>query len=434
MNNLPALPPEQQALKNIKGKITDEDFKALKNYVERNVISLGTDQAFALRDNDGDIRAFKQRVHLSEDEGTLTQPVYGGPYVISAQGYEVLSEATGTCVIFPKEVLVANQWKPNPYAERDETNRRILAVHARAVAFRFSSKGIPQVSDWSTIFDTPSYRLIDLLAKAKKFPQAFQLLPQNKEPVQDEKSTWASYPFDESTNLWVNTQHLEAMSWYSQIINREKKAIDFAQTFARRNAVKHLLGLQAVPGQSKNKSISEWNLTVLCWRPTNNSIIKWDMSRYADLQDTVGNMIEGQQQFEQIEMKTGAERVSEEEGSDKIEAEIDPEDQEVIEVEGQEVPKDDPTPKTKESQNPEKLGGPNDANRKTFQPQDKNGQTHKLTKEEQHIVDQNAFLIENFEMEYYQAIDQLDLRDKELDFGQMAKIFKAVNSLLDQAT
>ncbi len=322
------------------------EFQVIKGALENKVVSLGTDEAFALRDSDGDIRAFRQPLTLSADNGGLVQPVYGGPFVISAQGFEMWAEAAGACVIFPKEVLVANEWKPNPYAERDPGNRRILAVHARAVAFRFSSKGIPQVSDWSTIFDTPSYRMIDLLGKAKKFPPAFRLLPNGMEPDQSETNTWAKYPFDESTTLWLNTSHDEALTWFAQTLNREKKSLDFAQTFAKRNALKHLSGLQSAPKGSRS-----WTITVLCWRPTSGNIVKWDATTYINLRDRVGNLITSNGddfQTKQIEAKSGSERVSDEQGFDVLEQATDPEDQ-IIDIQ----PKEGPQPKTPKNPEPD---------------------------------------------------------------------------------
>ncbi len=313
-------------------KMDTPEAKAILNYVEsvkkKNIAVLGVDEAFALTDGEGQIKAFKSALQLSVNEGTLVKPGFGDqmPHIISAQGYEKWAEKTGTSVIFPKEVLVGTEWKPNPYAERDPNNRRILAVHARAVAFKFSSMGIPQVSDWTTIFDTPSYRLIDLLGKAKKFPQAFKLLPAEIKPPDDNNVTWAKYPFDESTNLWVNTSHDEVITWYAQIINREKKSMDFAQTFAKRNALKHLSGLQKAPG-------NQWTLPVLAWRPTGNNIVKWDATQYSQLQDRVAKTIEGDSsgfgnnKIKQIEIKKGLERTSEDEDFQALESEIDPEDQ-----------------------------------------------------------------------------------------------------------
>jgi len=328
--------PIQAALETIQ----DPEAKSLLSMVvAQNIAVLGEDEAFLMRDKNGEIRAFKQRCSLSLRDGTLVQPTPGGPHVISAQGYEKWAEAAGACVIFPKEVLVGQDWMPNPFAERDPNNRRILAVHARAVAFRFTSKGLPSVSDWTTIFDTPSYRLIDLLAKAKKFPQAFRLLPAELKP--EDPGTWASYPFDESTNLFVNTSHDEALTWFSQILNREKKSMDFAQTFAKRNALKHLSGLQKVPGNG-----AEWNISVLCWRPTAGNIIKWDASEYVNLQKRVGSLIDGNgSEFEQIEYQAGKEAVSDEQGFETLEAATDPEDQEPIYIEsGGPEPQGNPEP------------------------------------------------------------------------------------------
>jgi hypothetical protein len=315
--NLPALTPKA-ALDAICEQFPNEA-AILAAVVQKDIITLATDEVFALRDNNGEIRAFKQSLTLSSASGTLIQPVYNGPFVLSAQGYEVWQEAAGACVIFPSEVLVESHWQQNPAVIRDEKNGRILMIYARAVAFRFSSKGIPMVSDWTTIYDTPSYRMIDLLAKAKEFPQAFRLLPIEMKP--DGDGTWAKYNFDEATCLWMNTSHNEALKWLSSIINREKKSIDFAQTFAKRNALKHLSGIQKAPGNS-------WTFPVISWRPVNGNVVKWDATQYAALQGRVGKMISGDRgEFEQIEMQAGAERISEEPGAAVMESEIDPEDQ-----------------------------------------------------------------------------------------------------------
>jgi len=325
----PAPPPAIQtmtadmAIEAIKKQYPAEA-EVLAGILKKDVIRLATDEVFALRDNDGEIRAFKQSLTLTDRAGTLVQPVPNGPYTVSAQGYEVWQEAAGACVIFPSEVLVDGKWQQNPAVIRDERNGRILMIYARAVAFRFSSKGIPMVSDWTTIYDTPSYRMIDLLGKAKQFPQAFTLLP--VEMVPDREGTWAKYSFDEATNLWMNTTHDEALKWLASIINREKKSIDFAQTFAKRNSLKHLSGIQKAPGP-------QWTIPVISWRPTNGNVIKWDATQYAALQNRVGKMVSGDRsEFAQIEMQSGAERVSDDvTAAAVLEAEADPEDQ-VIDI------------------------------------------------------------------------------------------------------
>lgn len=290
--------------------------KALNTYLaalhKQHIAALGEDEAFVLADKQGNIKAYKQRLTLSLENGGLVQPVFNGPCVVSAQGYEMWAEASGTCVIFPKSVTVDGVEQANPHVIRDPNNRRILNIYARAVAFRFSSKGLPMVADWTTAYDVPSYRLIDLIAKAKKTPQAFKLLPAEM-GAPEEKGTWGRYPFDETMSLWVNSAHDEALKWYGEILNREKKALDFAQTFARRNACKHLSGLQKAPG-------SAWDIPVICWRPTGGSLVKWDSTTYANVQRRIESLGEGQnfaalgegEKPMTIELRKGAERMDEE--------------------------------------------------------------------------------------------------------------------------
>jgi len=382
------------------------EFQVIQGALKGDIISLGVDEAFALKDADGEIKAFRQRLTLSENEGTLIKPTPQGPFVISAQGYEKWAESAGACVIFPKEVLVNHQLCLNPFAERDTKNRRILAVHARAVAFRFSSKGIPQVSDWTTIFDTPSYRLIDLLAKAKKFPQAFRLLPSDMEKPEEE-GTWTCYPFDESTKLWVDTSHEEALKWYSQILNREKKSMDFAQTFAKRNALKHLSALQKAPGPV-------WDMSVLCWRPVSGNIIKWDSTVYSQLQSKVGGLItdngnEFRSDTPQIESKTGNERVSDEAGFETIESETDPEDQQPIDV-------------------------PHETVSETKAPAEKEENVESLTDKAKKLFANYHATKDNFPSEYRQAVKELQLdqfNEKNPTFEHADAVMKKVEEIVD---
>ena len=312
-------------------------YSYIEDLRKQNITVLGDNELLNITDNDGEIRAFKRLTYLSGKDGTLIQPVPGGPYVISAQGYEKINQDTGTIVMNADYVLVDGLKQQNPHISRDKNNGRILSIYSRAIAFRYSPLGVPQVSDRTTIFDVPAYRLIDLLAKAKKFPQAFRLLPNEMAPDHDEGGTWAQYKFDENTSLWIDTSHDEALQFYSQIINREKKAIDFAQTFAQRNAAKHLHGVQKAPG-------IEWKLPVICWRPMNDSPLRWDGAKYIATQKLLTGMADGKQS--DFEIIDGVDYVSDDavlvEAEDALE-------------EGKSEESEDPEPKEKkeESENPE---------------------------------------------------------------------------------
>jgi len=279
-------------------KLSDDAKGYLRALVKKNVAALATDEVFALRDKSGQIRAFKHTLELSDQNGGLVQPVRGGPFVISAQGYEMINEATGASVIHPKTLTVDGKTVGNPYIKRDPNTSQVLEVHARAVAFKYSSKGIPMARDWTTILDIKRYRALDLISKARKYPQAFKVLPTHMEPTSDDGETWACTVINDEINLWYNTSHAEVLSWLKLIIGREKKALDFAQTFAARNASKHLHALQRVPGQVvpgsfDSRPINVWNLTVFCWRPIGDNVIRWNQSEYENLQANVTAMIEG---------------------------------------------------------------------------------------------------------------------------------------------
>jgi hypothetical protein len=403
---------DEKILESIKSKVSEDEFKALVNIQQKNVVALATDQAFALRDAAGEIRAFKQRVRLSKEEGTLIQPVPGAPWSVSAQGYEILAEASGVAVIFPQDCIVDGEVRRNPYVLRDTQNGRVLAVYARAVAYRFSSKGLPQVCDWTSMFDLPSYRLIDLIAKAKDAPSVFKLLPIDDVPPAATGTTWAKYPFDNSTTLWINTSHPGALDWYKAILNREKKAVDFCQTFARRNATKHLLGIQKAPGPV-------WDLTVFCWRPTSGNLVKWDYTRYAEVRKQIedaagGGSFEGQKP----EVVKGKDEALADEAPPE---EIDLDD--AVDVEHRVV---DATVDTGPAEELPQGAAPQ-ATPEPAQSEPK----RKLTKEEQGIVKGFEMAREAFPGVYQKALAELMFKPP-LTVEEMQKIEARMNRMLDE--
>jgi hypothetical protein len=435
--NLPALTIDQAWEKLKETPEGQAAIAHIEDLRKKSVVALGTDEAFTLRDNTGEIRAFKQPLWLTMDNGGLIQPTGSqGPTVVSAQGYELWADAAGATVIFPQDVKVGNEFKMNPYVERDTRNGRILCVYARAIAFRFSSKGIPQVSDWTTIFDTPSYRMIDLLGKAKKTPQAFRLLPNETQP--DGAGTWAAYPFDEATTLWMNTSHDEVLTWLASIINREKKSIDFAQTFAKRNALKHLSGIQKAPADSARRG--GWCIAVTCWRPVSGSIVKWDATQYAQLQRRVAGMIQGDtSEFEgrQIEFQQGTERTS-----DTDIQEADATDDEPIEVAAKpaEQPAEAP-PKAPEKSAPRPEPPANQQPAKTRAvpkgpPAPKAVDTRKLPEQERERLVNNLDVAREVEPEIFAQVCRdmrldPDLASEEL-LEHAAEINRRMNEIIDK--
>ena len=288
----------EQALE-LTAALPKDKAEALTGYLEvlrtRNIAVLGEDEAFKLTDSQGEIRAYQSSVKLSVADGTLVKHgnYDSAPHIISAQGYEKWAAAAGAVVMNAPDVLYEEKLVQNPHVVREPKHNHIIEIYCRAIAFMYSPIGIPMVSDRTTIFDVARYRMIDLLAKAKSTPQAFRLLPNGMKP--DEEGTWAEYKFDEATSLWINTAHEEAIDFFSQILNREKKAIDFAQTFAQRNALKHLSTFQ------KSTTGEKYKIHVTCWRPTSGNLIKWDPTSYTVAQKTLERVAGGHQEAILIE-------------------------------------------------------------------------------------------------------------------------------------
>lgn len=260
-----------------------EDGAVLGRYLaaihQKNVIALGDGEAFALTDAEGrGIKATKRTVRLSAENGGLTQPVYKGPFVISAPGYSMLAHTAGAVVMNAPTVIVDGVEQQNPYVRRGPDGT-IIEVHCRAMAFRYNENGQPMVSDRTTIFDTATYALADMVGKAKRVKDAFKLLP-SAVPAPTPPGEWACYRVDEAVNLWMRITHDEVINFLGQVLNRKKKALEFAQTFAQRNALKHLFGIAVVPGQAASP-INVWDVPVVCWAPSDGGLIRFDTSRYA---------------------------------------------------------------------------------------------------------------------------------------------------------
>lgn len=260
-----------------------EDAKVVGKYLNalhtKNTIALGDGEAFVLTDAEGrSIKATKRTVRLSAENGGLVQPGYNYPYVISAPGYAMLAHAAGAVVMNAPTVTVDGIQQQNPYVRRT-SDGGIVEVHCRSTAFRYNENGQPMVSDRTTIFDTSTYTLADMVGKAKKQKDAFKLLPSGM-PAPNPPEQWACYRLDEAVNLWMKITHEEVIGFLGQVLNRKKKALEFAQTFAQRNALKHLFGLAVVPGQDKNHTISVWDVPVVCWTPSDGGLVRFDMAKY----------------------------------------------------------------------------------------------------------------------------------------------------------
>jgi hypothetical protein len=395
--NLPAVPMKPaDAVKRIE-KDFPEEAKLLWAVVKNNILALGTDEVFALRDKDGEIRAFKQICSLSlVNGGLVTLPIAGGVIIVSAQGYEMWAEKAAASVIFPVEVMVYGKPMANPAALHD-TNGDWTGWAIRAAAFRLSSMGLPIVSDRTVIFDINNRRNIEFLAKAKKYQQAFRILAKDAHPPEDNGS-WIEYEFDKASSLWVNASHNEALDWYSDISQMIKNSLQLAQTHAARNALKHLSGLQKAPDKT-----GVWDIPVIAWRPVSGSIIKWDPTTYKNLQTKISAMISGDRsEFKQIELASGVDMIGAEDVAAVNAGEVD----ETTTAAGTEGERKEEAPEKKKAR----------------------------PKEEQKVINQLRAMIKSMPEEFGKACFQLELKELDADQYEVEtakKIMEKVTDLME---
>jgi hypothetical protein len=417
-NEVSTVVTPREAIERIKEKFPAEA-GVLASVVQNNIIVLGENELFTLRDKQGEIRAFKRLLRLSLQNGGLVNiPVGGGTPIISAEGYEMWAESAGASVIFPAEVLVYGrpQANPAPLPPVDPVTGEGQGWFVRAVAFKLSSMGIPQVADRTVVFDIKNRQSIEFLAKAKDYPQAFQV-----RAAEDEKPTeegrWIKYPFDKVAVLWVNAAHKEALKWYAEISQMFKNSLQLAQTYAARNALKHLSGLQKSPGKAP-----VWDIPVIAWRPEGGSIIKWDPTTYKNLQSTVSGMISGdRKEFKAIELTQGVDTIGDEDVQAMAAAGTDTDA-------GDEVNQQGPVEPERNEQEPEVLPPVGEEKKPEVGPSGAPPATDAPT-----IIKQLAETKKQFKVEYATALKNLGIDPKAtLTLPQAGKIMAEVHRIVDE--
>lgn len=411
-----------------------EDGKVLGQYMaalhKKNVIALGEGEAFALTDAEGrSIKATRRTVRLSAENGGLTQPVYQGPYVISAPGYAMLAHAAGAVVMNAPTVIVDGVAQQNPYVQRGPDGS-IVEVHCRAMAFRYNENGQPMVSDRTTIFDTATYTLADMIGKAKKQKDAFKLLPAGM-PAPNPAEEWACYRVDEAVNLWMKITHEEVVNFLGQVLNRKKKALEFAQTFAQRNALKHLFGLAVVPGQEKGRPISAWDVPVVCWAPSDGGFIRFDTSRYAASTKIIEALTEGRPvALPEAEKPLVISRGTEEMSGNDLDSEADPlENPDIYENAGSSgMAAAEPLPEEEPGLPEREISAPAPESAPRAEPGEPT-----WTPEQMREWDNLRVAREEFPDEYARALVELGLTEQDVTPGTAGEINHAISRTLDMA-
>lgn len=211
-------------------------------------------ESMVLMTKDGkESRQVEIPVSLSVEDGTLTTlgmnenvggtrkkvdgewKTIGGEWktvrTIAAKGYLRLAGVAGLLTHDPGEVTgLDGIAKPNNYQDKASG-----LCFARRQCAGYTPLGHVFRTDRTVCHDVNLYNRIDLMAKCDSKPKVVQMLPAD-EPKPG--PGWCKYPMDEAINIWLNIGCKEGMQTRISMANKEKKALDTAQTFAERNAIK----------------------------------------------------------------------------------------------------------------------------------------------------------------------------------------------------
>lgn len=241
-------------------------------------------QALAIRTKAGELRLFRTQVKLSIADGTLVKP-YGMPVtLVTFEGYKVQAGQAGLQTIMAHTVVVDGQEQKNPHVVRDE-NHQALVVTCRAFTMGYTSMGIPVISDRTVIFDLQAYQAVDLLGKVDRCPAAFKLMDAAARP----EKGWSAYPVDGVMAVHVNRATPEALDFVKNQMNRRRKAVEIAQTFAQRNSMK---GHPAIRFH-KLESGMEALVPILAWRPVQGQGYSWDMMAFGERIHLIEDVVAG---------------------------------------------------------------------------------------------------------------------------------------------
>jgi len=265
-------------------------------------------KAVLVRTKDGKLSGLKFSVPLSVSSGTLVSAGSAG-IICSAEGYKVQAKYRGLIADFMPTVIVDGVEQGNPAPVRDKGGN-IIMVYCRGVCFGRTSVGKRTVSTKTVVLHLDTYRNVDLIAKAQRCCNDFKFMPAGSPPA----SGWSVYHIDEATDIHANTTSGEFTKWMKATMNRKRKAVEYAQTFAVRGAIK------AWPDITFHKCGSASAMVPCFMWHGDTEETQWDGSTYDMFIDAVSGVSGGKQGKDEIEVIDAGEEALHDE-HDAVEAE-----------------------------------------------------------------------------------------------------------------
>ena len=241
-----------------------------QDLARRNVVALGKDQAFVVRDGQGAARCIKTVVRLQIERDHLY--TVGGKWKITAEGYTEINKVAGVQLAIPQELVINGRPHENPFLETHPSNPGVLLrIHHRVVSVGRTKTGQPVVLDYLLRWDANLYLLRGLRKASEQWkddpsgrtnkkgdvrrvkvadPTAVEDMLQSDfvaEKAAGKRTGWAFIPtaavFEDFLGLAFNTRNpgvREKLADHDNLIGFAERR---AGTIARRNALRHNAGI-----------------------------------------------------------------------------------------------------------------------------------------------------------------------------------------------
>jgi hypothetical protein len=178
------------------------------------------------------------------------------PLILTAQAYSRLNAFTGMSFITPDTIAdEGGNRVPNPYLERADGTRHIVAVRIRKIGIVRNPMGNMVAIDLTVVLDLQGYYVQDLFAKWRGYrneqPKAWGKLVEKAEQYPEEYKNQLVVDASPNTVLLVDLSELEVLNVEQERQQRQRFADRLAATIVERNIAKKFYGITQLPADGR---------------------------------------------------------------------------------------------------------------------------------------------------------------------------------------
>jgi hypothetical protein len=203
------------------------------------LVELGSPQVFVSKTANGDVKAVKQTVALTQDDCYSVQ----GTVALKAVTYDKLNQIAGLSTVNPPQIIDAiDGVQPNPYIKRNSKGL-IESVTIRKMAIGYSPIGNLAIVDQTVQYSLNTYFIQDILSQMKKDKNCAKRVKESGISDEDKKNSIfvPEYyePFTgEAVGLLLDIRTEGARKIFKNHDERQQHAERRAETICRRNCLK----------------------------------------------------------------------------------------------------------------------------------------------------------------------------------------------------